>query len=431
MGFAAMKRFHKISLKVPKGALRGIFFCLLLLSLVLPEMTVEAEEQTKEPGELYALSAALLDGDTGRLLYGKESDVKRANASTTKIMTCIITLENGNLDDMIGVSEYAASMPNVQLNIESGEYYRLEDMLYSLMLESHNDAAVAIAEHVGGSVEGFSKLMNDKARELGCKNTLFITPNGLDINQGEDFHGTTAEDLAKIMSYCAWQSPKKDQFLAITRTKEHRFTNYKKQDDGSFTQGTRSFSCGNHNTYLYQNAECLTGKTGFTGEAGYCYVCALESDGRKFAIALLGSGWPNNKNYKWKDCDKLYAFGKENFHKRQIPDCSGELQKIMVLGAANSDFDFRKKAYVTPYTDEITGDILMADWENLRFQTTYPKAISAKKCIDKNVGKVEVFIGNEPLLQRDIKVTCKNGKRDLYWYFRGVAQKWYLRTEGN
>ncbi len=411
--------------------MRGIFFFTLIVMLILPSFAVNAEESAKEPGELYALSAVLVDGESGRLLYGKESETKRANASTTKIMTCILALEQGNLHDVVCVSDYAASMPNVQLGIESGEYYRLEDLLYSLMLESHNDAAVAIAEHVGGSVEDFSKLMNKKAKEIGCENTLFLTPNGLDQKQGEDFHGTTATDLAKIMSYCVWKSPQKEQFISITRTKEHNFSNYIKQEDGGFVQGKHTCSCGNHNAYLNQNPDCISGKTGFTGEAGYCYVCALESDGRKYAIALLGSGWPNNKNYKWKDCNKLYSYAKENFHMRQIPDCSHDFQRILVQDAANKNFDFKKKTYVVPYTEEISGSILLADWENLRFETTYPKSVSAQKCKDKKIGKVEVFIGNQPLFHKDIKMTCNWGKRNIYWYFRGIAQIWHMQSNGN
>ena len=101
-------------------------------------------------------------------------------ASTTKVMTLLVTLENSSVDDIVTVSSYAASMPDVQLGIREGEKYVLRDLMYSMMLESHNDSAVAIAEHVGGSVENFAAMMNDKARELGCESTYFITANGLD-----------------------------------------------------------------------------------------------------------------------------------------------------------------------------------------------------------------------------------------------------------
>ena len=138
------------------------------------------ETEAKEELSLYALSAVLMDGDTGRILYEKDGEVFRSMASTTKIMTCILALENGNPKDICTVSETAAAQPKVRLGARKGTQFYLKDLLYSLMLESHNDSAVVIAEQIGGSVEGFSAMMNEKAKQLGCKNTCFLTPNGLD-----------------------------------------------------------------------------------------------------------------------------------------------------------------------------------------------------------------------------------------------------------
>ncbi len=192
----------------------------------------DTKEDEKGEGEkkdaqlqLYAQAAVLMDADSGRVLYGKNEDEALPMASTTKIMTCILALEYGNPDDIVEVSAYAASMPKVKLYMQEGEKYRLEDLLYSLMLESHNDSAVAVAEAVGGSVEEFAAMMNQKARDIGCYDTFFITPNGLDavINETGQMHSTTAEDLARIMAYCITDSPAKDQFLAITQTREYVF----------------------------------------------------------------------------------------------------------------------------------------------------------------------------------------------------------------
>ena len=161
-----------------------------------------ASGQAQPDFTLYARSAVLMDADNGRVLYEKNGYEHMPNASTTKIMTCILALEQGNLEDEVEVSSYAASMPQVHLGMNTEDRFRLKDLLYSLMLESHNDSAVAIAEHIGGTVEGFARKMNQKAKELGCKDTYFITPNGLDGQDENGIHGTTAEDLAKIMSYC-------------------------------------------------------------------------------------------------------------------------------------------------------------------------------------------------------------------------------------
>ena len=132
------------------------------------------------PSELYARYAVLMDAATGRVLFSKSGDTEAPMASTTKIMTCILALENGNLSDEVSVSGNAVSQPEVKLGMTEGQHFLLKDLLYSLMLESHNDTAVAIAEQISGSVDGFADLMNSKAEELGCTSTYFITPNGLD-----------------------------------------------------------------------------------------------------------------------------------------------------------------------------------------------------------------------------------------------------------
>ena len=261
-----------------------------------------------EPGNLHALSAVLMDGTSGRVLYGKNAEEPRAMASTTKIMTCILILEHCNLEETAATSAYAASMPKVHLGVAEGEEFYVKDLLYSLMLESHNDSAVILAEHAGGDVPGFAEKMNEKAREIGCEDTWFITPNGLDAQeevQGEvKKHHTTATDLGRIMRYCISQSPKKEEFLEITRTPSYSF-----QD----VSGKRSFSCNNHNAFLSMMEGALSGKTGFTSQAGYCYIGALEQDGKTLIVALLGCGWPNHKDYKWQDTRALMEYGLEHY----------------------------------------------------------------------------------------------------------------------
>ena len=288
---------------VSKILLASVFF---LCCVISGGQWTYGEEQKKDssenviPGNIYSLSAVLMDGDTGRILYDKEGSRPRPNASTTKVMTCILALEYGAGDDYVQVSANAASQPDVQLGMKEGEQYYLEDLLYSLMLKSHNDTAVAIAEHIGGSTEKFAEMMNEKAKKIGCKDTYFITPNGLDAEDENGIHHTTAQDLALIMRY-AIQSR---TFLKITETIEYSFSDL---------SGKRQFSLHNTNALLTMTDGVLSGKTGFTGDAGYCYVCAWKREEKLFIIALLGCGWPNNKGYKWKDTLKLLNFGDENF----------------------------------------------------------------------------------------------------------------------
>lgn len=278
------------------------------------EKASDKKDETADFLKLYAQSAVLMDGSSGRILYGKGQDIIRPMASTTKIMTCILALEKGDPDDMVKASSQAASQPKVHLGVRAGEEYRLEDLLYALMLESYNDAAVMIAEHIGGSVEGFAGLMNEKARSIGCENTYFVTPNGLDgvvkdKDGTEHIHSTTASDLAAIMHYCVTESPKKDEFLQITQTQNHSFCDQ---------SGKRAYHCNNHNALLGMMPGVLSGKTGFTGGAGYSYVGAMENGGRTYIIALLGCGWPPHKTYKWSDARKLFAYGLENYEVRDV-----------------------------------------------------------------------------------------------------------------
>lgn len=304
---------------------RGIILfviCSVLITSIFPTQIL-AEDTLS----MYSGSYALTDADTGRVLMGKNETDPMANASTTKILTCIVALENCGLDEMVSISGNAAAQPKVRLGMKEGETYPLKDMLYALMLESYNDCAVAIAEHVAGSVEEFAKLMNEKALEIGCKDTYFITPNGLDKEVDTQFHHTTAQDLCTIMAYCVWESPMKETFLEITQTR-----NYSGSSNG------KSYSFVNRNSFLDQMDGVLSGKTGFTSKAGYCYVAAFERDGERFCIALLACGWPNNKTYKWKDATKLLNYGMENYEKKIYTE--EVIQEELLFDAAVGDWDF-------------------------------------------------------------------------------------------
>ena len=349
-----------------------LFLFLMLFPIFLYMGEVKAEENGKNSTslKLYAQSAILMDAGSGRILYEKNSEEIRPMASTTKIMTCILALEYGNLEDFVEVSSYAASMPKVKLNMRAGERYCLKDLLYSLMLESHNDSAVAIAEHIGGSVEGFAAMMNQKAKDIGCFDTFFITPNGLDAAattpDGETkIHSTTAADLAKIMSYCIMDSPAKEEFLNITRTPSYQFEGYREKE-GKIENSGRSFSCYNHNAFLSMMEGALSGKTGFTGNAGYCYVGSLKRDDRTFVVALLGCGWPNNRGYKWSDTKKLMAYGLENFTYHSLNEVKvdeGSLAPIPVVGGQTDKIGESIAVPVTVVTKEagIEGVLLKDD----------------------------------------------------------------------
>ena len=356
------------------------------------------KEAADSPGSLYALSAVLMDGESGRILYEKDGETPRPNASTTKVMTCILALENGAGDDYVMVSDKAAAQPDVQLGMREGEQYYLEDLLYSLMLMSHNDTAVAIAEHIGGSTEGFAGMMNEKAKEIGCTDTYFITPDGLDgvktDEQGkEHIHSTTASDLARIMRYCVTESPAKDEFLKITQTQNHYFTDM---------AGKRSFNCYNHNAFLTMMEGVLSGKTGFTGGAGYSYVGAMENQGRTYVIALLGCGWPPHKTYKWSDARKLYTYGLEHFKMKDVfqeetfarVPVSGGLCWKEGEGAIDQ---VELSMMLNP--DDMHLTLLMGEGEEARVVKKVPSILMAPVRGGQQVGTVDYYLG-EVLVKR-------------------------------
>ncbi|MBC7960322.1 MAG: D-alanyl-D-alanine carboxypeptidase, partial [Vallitaleaceae bacterium] len=249
-----------------------------------------------EDREIIAQSAILMDKVTGRVLWEKNSQKKMAMASTTKIMTCIVALENAPLDLEIKVSHKAASAPKVKLYIKEGETYLLGDLLYALMLVSSNDVAVAIAEGVSGSVDDFCKLMTEKAVALGAKSTSYKTPNGLDAKD----HYTTAYDLALITQYAL----DNEAFNKIINTKTYSFFDLK---------NARSFTVNNKNAFLnmYEGANGV--KTGFTGDAGYCFVGSVKQQQMELIAVVLACGWYPNKTFKWRDTIALMDYGFENF----------------------------------------------------------------------------------------------------------------------
>ena len=391
--------------------------------------TAESQETAKiqnSPHEnpsgptLHAQSAVLLDADTGRVLYGKEEDLIRPMASTTKIMTCILALERGNQDDPVTVSANAAGQPKVHLGAPAGRTFYLKDLLYSLMLESHNDSAVMIAEHLGGSTEGFARLMNEKARQLGCSHPHFITPNGLDASvtakDGKTLtHSTTARDLAAIMRYCTWQSPQKEKFLEITRTQNYYFMD---------VEGKSSYSCVNHNAFLSMESGALSGKTGFTGGAGYSYVAAVEDGDRHFTLALLGCGWPPHKTYKWSDAKALFSYGKENYEKREVYR-EPELCPIPVNHGIPQDGDISHPAYVSLTLnisqEDKTLKVLMRDGEEVQVQVVLPESLEAPVGQGTAIGKVVYSLDGMPIKTYPVYAEESTKRLSLSWCMKRIA----------
>ncbi|MFM9279017.1 D-alanyl-D-alanine carboxypeptidase family protein [Paenibacillus jiagnxiensis] len=262
----------------------------LLISIVLLFESAAAAaapeaELPPEPAN-HAEAAALIDVSSGRILYEKEGDKQMRIASLTKIMTAIVAIEHGSLKDKVSVSRNAFAKEGSSLFLKLGEQMKLEDMLYGLMLRSGNDAATAIAEHVGGSEEGFVFLMNAKAEQLGLEHTHFANPHGLDA----EGHYSTANDMAKLTAY-ALRNP---VFREIVKTENKKAPNPNEQWDYSWHNKNKMLR-------LYEGADGV--KTGYTKKAFRCLVSSATRDGRQLAAVTLNDG------DDWNDHGRMLDYG--------------------------------------------------------------------------------------------------------------------------
>ncbi|MCL1924984.1 MAG: D-alanyl-D-alanine carboxypeptidase [Defluviitaleaceae bacterium] len=268
-------------------------FILFLIFLIYTPRVLVAENI-----EVVANAAILLDADSGRVLWEKNAYEQLPMASTTKIMTAIVALENANIEDIVTISSLAASQPKVRMELKKGEEIKLEHLLYALMLNSFNDAAVAIAEYVSGSVEEFCNLMTIRAGEMGAYNTSFKTPSGLDA----EGHFSTAYDMAIITK----EALKNEEFIKIINTRNWEAESNK-----------RSYSLVNKNRLLDEVQGAYGVKTGFTGLAGHCFVGSVKRDLNLITV-VLGSGHAGNRKQKWLDTKELLNHGFKTFKNVEV-----------------------------------------------------------------------------------------------------------------
>ncbi|WP_010498955.1 D-alanyl-D-alanine carboxypeptidase family protein [Paenibacillus elgii] len=266
--------------------------CLLLLALLLVYMgALPPAGVSAAPGvKTGATAAALIDVASGRLLYSSRGDTPMRIASLTKIMTAIVAIEHGHLTDRAKVSKNAFGKEGSSIYLRLNEEMNLKDLLYGLMLRSGNDAAVTIAEHVGGSMEGFVFLMNEKAKVVGMTNSSFKNPSGLD----EQGHYSTANDMAKLSAYAL----KNPVFREIVKTKVKKVPNPNDSWDYSWVNKNKMLS-------LYEGADGV--KTGYTKLAKRCLVSSATRGGQQLAVVTL------NDPDDWIDHTRLLDFGFKHF----------------------------------------------------------------------------------------------------------------------
>lgn len=265
-------------------------------------------------------AAICMDGNTGAVLYGKNIEKQEYPASITKIMTVLLALENGNLDDTVTFSEnavYSIEYGSAHLGLTEGEELTLEQCLYGIMLASANEISNAVAEHIGGSVEKFADMMNQKAEELGCANTHFVNPNGLH----DDNHYTCAYDMALITQ----AAMKYDKFREIIHTQEYSYP------ETNLVKEKRYFA--NHHGMLMDESRAydgfIGGKTGYTDEAWNTLVSTAERDGMLLISVVLHA---NGQDIEYGNTKTVLDYGYNNFKEVQINNLDQTVSDTEVIG---------------------------------------------------------------------------------------------------
>ena len=366
---------------------------------------------------LHSKYICLMDASSHRVLFSKDDTSTVPMASTTKIMTLIIALENCPKDYICTTSGYASAMPDVQLNAYKGEQFLINDLYYSLMLNSHNDTAEIIAENVAyqyicnnniqvdfiddkdfysndSSVLEvlsneqckelslfFCNMMNKKCKELGIFSTYFLTPNGLDSEDSRGFHHSTAYDLAIIMSYCI----NNQTFLDITSTKSKTISDINNK---------HTYSLSNTNPLLNSMDGIISGKTGFTSKAGYCYVCAYEKNGCTFILVLLQCGYPPYKNYRWQDVRYI------------LDNYTQDLDNEILLSGTLSIYVPVKKKKDTFVIYRLSGNIssVIKENENITFSVMIPDKIDSLNDLSSYCNSFTVCVDDKPLLIKTFEI---------------------------
>ena len=318
-----------------------------------------------------AHGAILVDALTGRVLWEKDAAKQLAMASTTKIMTAILALEMGDFDnDIVTVSRRAAVAPRVKMYLQEGEEIALSGLIYALMLQSSNDAAVAIAEFIGGSVEEFCAAMTAKARQLGAQNTIFETPNGLDAEN----HQSTAYDMALIARYAMSNT----MFLEIINTVSKEVTSSR-----------RTYNITNKNRLLHEFEGANGIKTGYTGKAGHCFVGAARRDDMQLISVVFASGWgPRGKEQKWVDTKEILSYGFDNFAYELILS-EGDVAGVLAVERS------RTPQIELYYGESILLPLTAEERAAIAVEPRFPAGLTAPVGENQAVGEGRIYLDGE------------------------------------
>ena len=310
-----MKKFKSI-------VIFTIIFIMILMPIIL---ATEIDKTDYNPDDLTTKSPSiiLVDAKTGKILYSKDAFKKMYPASTTKLMTAILTLENCKLDDIVTVSHNAIfSIPvgYSHASLKEGEKLTVEQLLNVLLIPSANDAAVALAEHIAGSVEEFAEMMNNKAKEIGCIGTHFVNPNGIH----NENHYSTAYDLSLIGRYAM----KFEDIMRIATVNQYTLPKTNKYDKEDRIFNATNGLITKNGKYYYEAATGL--KTGYTDKSGYCIVTTSKKNDVELLEVVLGS---DSIDDRYTDCTKLFDYAFENYSYKNLVTVNSVVDTIEINGA--------------------------------------------------------------------------------------------------
>lgn len=386
------------------------FVLFLVVIILLNTYSYAAGNELNLSGE----GAILIDYNSGAVLYEKNIHQKLYPASTTKIMTAILAIEYGMMDDIVTVDpEVIGLTKGSHIALDYDEQMSFEDLINALMITSANDAALALAKHVSGSIQGFINMMNDKAKELGAVNTNFVNPNGLH----DDNHYTTAYDLSLIAKYAM----SNETFRKFASKSSHTVEPTNKKDEPRYLYSTNEFFYGNNKINLngqsipikYEGVIC--GKTGYTGNAGNCLVTLAERNGQSLLSVVLKS----NGKEVYADTHKLLNYGYDNFNN-------------VIMGHANEFIDnIEIENGTLPYAaividKDVSYTLKANSLDKIERKINFSEEIKAPLSKGDNVGTVEYYLDDTLVGEGDLISTIDVSEIPPVKFYERILDKWYL-----
>jgi D-alanyl-D-alanine carboxypeptidase len=380
------------------------FFTILLSSLIIfSNINLKVMAKDAEP-TVSAEGAILMDATTGEILYSKNMNAAFPPASTTKIMTALLALEKCSLDDIVTVKKNPPNADGSKIYLFEGEQLTVRDLLYGLMLPSANDCAEALAEHISGSVDEFAKLMNTRAKELGCENTNFVNPSGL----YNDKHRTSAKDLALIMRQLS--SIPEYKTIATTLSTKIAPTNKSKDERPLWNENKLM----QKNTRYYYDG-IIGGKTGYTVQSEHSYVAAAERNGQRLVVALVHD---KNKTF-FEDSVNLFNYGFKNYKLEKLFSKGAEITKyssgnLSIPLIAGEDFYYVKEKNSTEVP---TYTIPQANLSDRSFKTGDTLMETPVTFNSKQIGNLKLASGIDHEIKSAFNFNSQSKTNNTLMYF--------------